>query len=437
MTEGRLVDDSIRGHLSIGLTDRRVVCLSSAGDLVDVEYATISTIRSFTRSRLTVEGIDRRLLTVVFGGLSATFVAVALSLTGGSWTDGESIVRPALVSLAALAALVAIFGGRLFPTRAASSANRWLGNRWATLATVGRRIGGLWDGLSVTVVEQSSRTYWWLRRHGAGVARWFGDRTQALSRHGHSLRSTTAWWISVQVRSLLNRIETAVDAAYRQYAVRTDQPLAPLVRSVLTAWRSAPVRLARRFALTAWRALGVASTWAIRRGRVTLIAIARRRPVGRLRSTVRTSRSTVTHAVRSRVPAVERPRRPRRPSFSLSSPAPSARGRRVARVFAGLLAIVSVGSLVVIGTAPLVFLALAAAGCSLCLVAVARRYGTECTGVQLSRRRETEVSIHTVDGDVVRLLLDPETDLDVELSRSAASVSRTAFDGQRTGSVAE
>lgn len=109
----------------------------------------------------------------------------------------------------------------------------------------------------------------------------------------------------------------------------------------------------------------------------------------------------------------------------------------MARVFAGLLAIVSVGSLVVIGTAPLVFLALAAAGCSLCLVAVARRYGTECTGVQLSRRRETEVSIHTVDGDVVRLLLDPETDLDVELSRSAASVSRTAFDGQRTGSVAE
>ncbi|ELZ09523.1 hypothetical protein C479_11915 [Halovivax asiaticus JCM 14624] len=454
VTEGRLVDESVRGPLSIGLTDRRVVCLSAAGDVVEVEYATISTIRSFTRSRLTVEGVDRRLLTVVFGGLSIAFLTFTLSLTTGAWTAEGSVPQTAFVVLATCSVLLAFFGSRLLPTGAIGLTTRWIGDRWTTLATTYRRLAGAWAGLRLAGTDRVSSAVRWLRRRGVGLARWTADRTRSSYWEAHSRGSTAMWWLGVQLRAFPARIETTADAGYRLYATRTDRPLAPLARSMRLAWRSRPARTIRRVARQAWRGLRTASvritglgrTWlsVVDRRRSTVRRLGRRAGVGRLgrrfRSTVRVARTSTTHAVRSRVPAVERSRRSRRLGRSLrslSAPAPSTRGWWVARGLAGLLAVASVGSLVVIETAPLVVLALVVAVGCLCLVAIARRYGTECAGVQFTRRRETELSIHTVDGDVVRLLLDPETDLDVELSRSAASVSRTPLDGQRSGSVAE
>lgn len=309
-------------------------------------------------------------------------------------------------------------------------------DRRAALNGVGRRIAGVWWRLRTGVRAGFSRGYWWVRRRTSGLVRWLDDRTKAAYWRSRDLFTTVAWWTPARLRALRRWYEAGVSAGYLLYVTRTDRPLAPVARWATAMWRSSPVRRVRRWARTGWRSLAGVSGRAVRGGRVGLSVVERVRPRRRsLRPPIRAATTLLFHAVRSRVPVVHR-RRTLRSRLSLPSPAPSARGRRWARRLSGVLAVGSFVALLAVDPAPLVPVALVAAGCCLAAVAYGRRFETECTGVQFSRRRETEVSIHTVDGDTVRLLLDPETDLDVELSRSAASVRHTIPE-PNAGSVAE
>ncbi|WP_290812414.1 hypothetical protein [Halovivax sp.] len=78
VASGRVVDDSAGGRVAIALTDRRVLCLSDDGELVDVDYGSICSIRSWSRSRLTFEGIDSRLVSL--GGAVLAVLAFTLGL---------------------------------------------------------------------------------------------------------------------------------------------------------------------------------------------------------------------------------------------------------------------------------------------------------------------------------------------------------------------
>ncbi len=52
LTSGRLVDDAARGAAMIGLTDRRLLCVSERGELVDVRYDYVCSVRSRDRTRV-------------------------------------------------------------------------------------------------------------------------------------------------------------------------------------------------------------------------------------------------------------------------------------------------------------------------------------------------------------------------------------------------
>ncbi|MFC3960104.1 hypothetical protein [Halovivax cerinus] len=456
VTDGRLIDDSVRGSVAIGLTDRRVLCLSPTGDLVDVEYASIGTIRRFTRSRLAVEGIDRRLLVGGFGGLSAVFVAVALSVAMAQWRTDGTWIPAALVCLTTVGTIGALFGRRIVPTRLTTGATMWVRTRLTGLARAGRWVASTWWRLHTAVGALSRRAFWGSRRLSAGMSRWFDDLSRRLYWVSRSLLATLAWRITSGVQVLGRWAGASVDACYRLYATRTDRPLAPIARGVRAAATTRPVRLAERFGRLVGRTVVAANWRAARRcsrtmntrsGVGTAVDPRRLRPGRRVQQASRSIRGVLSDATRVPGALVGGPQYATRtvsslrtrftPPVRVASRALTRRTRSRSRWIAGATAVGSFASLAAVGPAPIVLVTLVAAVGCLVVLSAARRVASDCAGVQLERRRETEVSIHTVDGDTVRLVLDPDTDLDVELSRSVASAPGTVPADRRPGSVAE
>ena len=82
LTSGRLLEDDGGGRTTIGLTDRRFLCVSKAGEFVDVRYDYVCSIRSRPRTKVqyrTRDGFGRT--RYVLGGLLAlTLVAVGVSV---------------------------------------------------------------------------------------------------------------------------------------------------------------------------------------------------------------------------------------------------------------------------------------------------------------------------------------------------------------------
>lgn len=107
LSSGRLTDPVANGPVTIGLTDRRLVCASPDGEFVDVRYDSIASIVTRPRTRSTVDGLDDR-IAIGAGWLLASlafvgFVALA-GRTGGP--NGHLAALCAFVtSLAAVAAV--------------------------------------------------------------------------------------------------------------------------------------------------------------------------------------------------------------------------------------------------------------------------------------------------------------------------------------------
>ncbi|MXV60768.1 hypothetical protein GS429_01510 [Natronorubrum sp. JWXQ-INN-674] len=78
LSSGRLLDDAVRGEAAIGLTDRRLLCVSNLGEFVDVRYDYICSIKSRQRTQVAYRSPDgsNRLLHLL-GGL---LVVVALGV---------------------------------------------------------------------------------------------------------------------------------------------------------------------------------------------------------------------------------------------------------------------------------------------------------------------------------------------------------------------
>ena len=71
------LDDSTRESVAVGMTDRRILCISQAGSFVDIGYDHICSIRSRERTTTTYRGMDYR-LPLVSGGLLALLAFVGV-----------------------------------------------------------------------------------------------------------------------------------------------------------------------------------------------------------------------------------------------------------------------------------------------------------------------------------------------------------------------
>lgn len=96
-----LSDDSAWEAASVGVTDRRLLCLSEDGAVVSVGYDSMCAIRSRSRSRLTYSGNDYRLL--IGGG---SFVAAAALLGTVALAATPLVPLLSLLAVGGLAATV-------------------------------------------------------------------------------------------------------------------------------------------------------------------------------------------------------------------------------------------------------------------------------------------------------------------------------------------
>lgn len=105
-TSGRILDDDVRGRATVGLTDRRVLCLSETGEFVDVRYDYVCSIRSRRRTRIRYrprDGTNRTLF------LLGSVLAVGALVAGGFATSSATLVQGvATVVLAAVTVVVAV-----------------------------------------------------------------------------------------------------------------------------------------------------------------------------------------------------------------------------------------------------------------------------------------------------------------------------------------
>jgi len=94
-----LSDESAPKEVSVGVTDRRLVCLADDGTFLDVGYGAICAIRSRPESTFTCRGNDYRLVAGAGAGLSVLgFVALA------AFSSNPAVPVLALVTVGALVA---------------------------------------------------------------------------------------------------------------------------------------------------------------------------------------------------------------------------------------------------------------------------------------------------------------------------------------------
>lgn len=98
-----LSDDSAPKEVSVGVTDRRVLCLSDDGTFLNVDYDSICAIRSRPQSTFTYRGNDYRLLLGGGAGLSVLgFVALV------AFSSNPAVPILALATVGALVATVSL-----------------------------------------------------------------------------------------------------------------------------------------------------------------------------------------------------------------------------------------------------------------------------------------------------------------------------------------
>lgn len=105
LTWGRLLETDGGGRVAIGLTDRRLLAVSTAGEFLTVRYEYVSSIRSRERTRVRYRPGDGPNRTVrLAGGLAAliALVAVAATTIGG----GRALVTSAIAAATVVTAAV-------------------------------------------------------------------------------------------------------------------------------------------------------------------------------------------------------------------------------------------------------------------------------------------------------------------------------------------
>ena len=106
LASGRLLGDAVRGRATIGATDRRLLCVSEAGEFVDVRYDYVCSIRSREQTRVEYRPEDGSNRAPYFlGGLVAlaTLVVGLIAGTGISAIQGvaTTVLAAATVAIAA------------------------------------------------------------------------------------------------------------------------------------------------------------------------------------------------------------------------------------------------------------------------------------------------------------------------------------------------
>lgn len=97
---GTLLDDANHESVSIGMTDRRFLCVSQAETFVSVGYDDVSSVRTRRRTRTAVTGTDYRLL-MALGGLLAVLGFVGVFALGpGSLAPALTIVTAGCLAVA-------------------------------------------------------------------------------------------------------------------------------------------------------------------------------------------------------------------------------------------------------------------------------------------------------------------------------------------------
>lgn len=99
-----LSDDSSPKEVAVGVTDRRLLCLSDDGTFLNVGYDSICAIRSHQRSSFTYRGNDYRIL-LGSGALLAVLGFVALA----AFASSPGVPVLALATVGAVAATAALF----------------------------------------------------------------------------------------------------------------------------------------------------------------------------------------------------------------------------------------------------------------------------------------------------------------------------------------
>lgn len=108
LASGRLLGDAVRGRATIGATDRRLLCVSVAGEFVDVRYDYVCSIRSRERTRVEYRSADgANPLIALMGGFAALVLLAGgiIAATAISAVQGLAAAALAAVTVALAAAV--------------------------------------------------------------------------------------------------------------------------------------------------------------------------------------------------------------------------------------------------------------------------------------------------------------------------------------------
>lgn len=105
LTTGRLLEGFTPGRLTIGLTDRRLLCVSETDAFTDVRYEYISSIRSRPQTRWEYQ---YRTGDAVLAGLVGGFLALVFLFVAVGTASGTGLVDGSLTIVLAAATAVAV-----------------------------------------------------------------------------------------------------------------------------------------------------------------------------------------------------------------------------------------------------------------------------------------------------------------------------------------
>lgn len=97
---GTLLDDAGHESVSIGMTDRRFLCVSQAETFVSIGYDDVSSVRSRRRTRTSVAGTDFRLLLALGGILALLGFVGVFALGPGSLAPALTLVTAGCLAVA-------------------------------------------------------------------------------------------------------------------------------------------------------------------------------------------------------------------------------------------------------------------------------------------------------------------------------------------------
>ncbi|WP_247731135.1 hypothetical protein [Halovivax limisalsi] len=474
---GRLVDEGVRETVAVGVTDRRLVCLSRAGDRLDVDYASISSIRSYTHSRLQFEGVDSRLLTAGSGlvaaicVLSASFLALPTDASSGGYAGAALVFATVASSLVAIGSIERyVLSSASDRPRRETRLARWVRSGW--IADGRRRTRRTIRGVWIRGTDRTRTLYRRSVRIRTSLSVALRARTRLLYRGLRAVLRSGACWSRLAIERAYRHLDASTTSSRArlegrirglEFRMGFDERARRRDRSRLRDRRGTGERapgddrtnadgrpnagarpgrsVADRASRFATRAGGAIEA-GLRRGG-SLVGSVGRSGVDGARSiwpTLRTGAGVVAAGWRTTRSAGVAARRSRPVNLGKRIGANACRAlANWRRGLAPVSASIAVGSFAAIvrldvGISVAALTALAV-GCTLA-AAFAYRSESHHTGIAISRVRERELTIYTVEGDAIRLVLASETDVDSELSRLAASVP-TADPSTGPGGTAE